>query len=87
MTEVINDRFMVCTDCIMIIANDDASSFDYHYGDEADERETDVREAINEVEGHIVPGDEDKDQDFSWNPCHCCGSTLGGSRHHCTVLS
>jgi hypothetical protein len=21
---------------------------------------------------------------FSWNPCHCCGSSLGGNREHAT---
>ncbi len=26
-------------------------------------------------------GSEESDIDFSWSPCECCGSTLGGSRH------
>jgi hypothetical protein len=85
--EIIDERFMVCTDCISIIANDDASSFDYYYGDKADEREAEVRKAINETEGHIVPGDSENDQEFSWNPCDCCGSNLAGSRFQCAILS
>ena len=27
--DIIDDAFMVCTDCLMIIANDDASGLDY----------------------------------------------------------
>lgn len=26
-------------------------------------------------------GSEESEIDFSWSPCECCGSTLGGSRH------
>jgi len=25
----------------------------------------------------------DYDDHFSWSPCECCGSTLGGNRVHC----
>lgn len=30
----------------------------------------------------IVPGDTDRDTEFSWSTCDGCGSRLGGSRHH-----
>jgi len=32
--DIIDDDFMVCTDCLMIIANDDASGLDYSLGEE-----------------------------------------------------
>jgi hypothetical protein len=32
--EVIDDDFMVCTDCLVIIANDDSSGLDYSMGDD-----------------------------------------------------
>lgn len=26
---------------------------------------------------------ENEEPSFSWGPCHCCGSTLGGDRYKC----
>jgi hypothetical protein len=88
--EVIDDDFMVCTDCLMIIANDDASGLDYSLGEEeAEVREHEIREAIAEIqreEGQIAVGDSDKDDEFSSSPCACCGTRLAGARHHCVLL-
>ncbi|MCE0732429.1 hypothetical protein LWH48_06385 [Halomonas sp. G15] len=87
---IIDDDFMVCTDCLMIIANDDATGLDYSLGeDEAEAREREIREAIAEIQreqGQIAVGDSDKDDVFSAGPCACCGTRLAGARHHCVIL-
>jgi len=33
----------------------------------------------------VVNGDSDRDHEFSWSPCDCCGSRLGGTRMHCVA--
>ncbi|MGM1051834.1 MAG: hypothetical protein ACQEXO_05505 [Pseudomonadota bacterium] len=89
--DIIDDAFMVCTDCLMIIANDDASGLDYSLSEEdAAERERVIREAMAEIqreEGQIVVGESDRDDEFSARPCACCGTRLAGQRHHCVMLS
>ncbi|MGM0925380.1 MAG: hypothetical protein ACQEXC_02920 [Pseudomonadota bacterium] len=91
MVKVIDDDFMVCTDCLMIIANDDASGLGYSLGEEeAEVREQEIRGAITEIqreEGQIVVGDSDRDDEFSPSPCACCGTRLAGPRHHCVILA
>ena len=77
MTLIDTYNLLVCQDCLMIIANDDASGMD-------DETEDRVRDGIKDwaEEGiQLVPGDSENDHDFSWQPCECCNSPLGGSRH------
>lgn len=75
----------------MIIANDDATGLDYSLGEEeAAEREREIREAIADIqrtEGHVAVGDSDLDDEFSSNPCSCCGTRLAGQRHHCVILA
>jgi hypothetical protein len=87
MAKIIDDEFYVCSDCLMIIANDDASSLDYYYEDKADAREQEIRDAIDAVDGTICAGDSDRDLEFSRNGCECCGSRLAGTLHHCVVLT
>ncbi|MBS9403675.1 hypothetical protein KG088_08530 [Halomonas sp. TRM85114] len=87
--EIIDDQFMVCPDCLMIIANDDASGLDDSLSEkEAVEREQEIREAIAETqrEGQIAVGDSERDDEFSVSPCACCGTRLAGQRHHCVIL-
>ncbi len=86
MATLLDDNFMVCTDCYIIIGTGDATSFDYYYGDDADHRLGEVTAAIEAVDGHIYPGDSDKDHEFSHWPCECCGTGLAGTRHHCVTL-
>lgn len=49
---------MVCTDCLMIIANDDATGLNYAMSEEnAAEREQEIRDAIADIqqtEGQIA---------------------------------
>ncbi|MDI5922694.1 hypothetical protein QLQ86_18140 [Halomonas sp. LR5S13] len=90
MVIIIDDAFMVCTDCLMIIANDDASGLDYSLGEEeAGAWEREIRGAIAEIQrqvGQIAVGDGDRDDEFSSSPCACCGIRLAGWRHHCVIL-
>lgn len=82
MARVINDHFMVCEDCIMIIANGDASGM-------TDARAEEVTRALERAQGfhggYVVPGDSDKGSEFSMHPCACC-RCVGGARHHCVIL-
>lgn len=88
--DIIDDDFMVCTDCLMIIANDDASGLDYSLGEEeAEARKWEIRGAIAEIqreEEQIAVGDSDRAHEFSSSPCACCGTRLAGARHHCVIL-
>lgn len=90
MATIVDDHVMVCDDCLMIIANDDASGLDYSLGEEeAEAREREIREAIDDIqreEGQITVGDSDRDDEFSSSPCACCGTRLAGVRHHCVIL-
>ncbi len=84
---VVNDEFMVCTDCLMPIVNDDWSSLDYHYsGEEYDNRRAAIEAGIDNAGGHICFGDENRYDEFSSSSCDCCGCSLHGSRHHMVVL-
>lgn len=88
MAEIIDDNFMVCTDCLMAIANDDYTGLDYHYNDaEAEQRMNDIKAGIDNAGGHIALGDSENDAEFSISACDCCSSSLAGSRHHCVILS
>lgn len=88
MSNIIDDNFMVCVDCISAIANDDYTGLDFHYDEnESQKRELEIRNGINEVNGYIVCGDSVRDSDFSTRRCDCCGSTLHGARYHCVVFS
>lgn len=89
--EILDDNFMVCVDCASIIANDDPSSFDYHYGpDEAEKIEAKIREAIqtHHNDGNFINiGEHERDLEFSRTSCDCCGSTLHGYRHHAYLVT
>lgn len=80
MVKVVNE-LMACTDCMLYVAN----------GDLPEDDTGQLEEAIGEwldlsVHQHLVCGDSDKDEDFSWHQCECCGSKLGGSRHQLVLL-
>ena len=80
------DEIYVCGDCYTLIGSGDESSFDYYYGDGAEKRLADVWAAIEALPGHACAGDGEKDQEFSWSSCDCCGEHLGGSRHNVVIL-
>lgn len=69
------DTIMVCIDCLNYI----------EFGDEA-EVDIAVKQAVEKLHdvGAPVPGCVNKE--FSWSPCECCRSRLGGSRHEIAIL-
>ena len=79
MATVIDDDVWCCVDCLMLVANDDASGMD-------DETEAKCRAGINAIDGYLVCNDNDDDEEFSRRSCDVCGSTLEGSRHHLAIL-
>ena len=87
MAKVIDDSFMVCSDCLQAIANNDYTGLDYYYSEkEADKRMQDIQKGVENAGGYICCGDSEKDNKFSRMPCECCGEKLHGNRHHCVVL-
>ena len=85
MAKIIDDEFMVCSDCLMVIANGDYSGLAMNPSTE-DQRAKEIRDGLDSVQGHVVCGDSDKDNQFSTSDCDCCKTGLAGSRHHCVVL-
>lgn len=87
-TAIVNDNFMVCPDCIPVIANGDATHLDYHYkAKDAEQRLDEIEKGIENCGGYIYVGNEDNNDEFSHHPCDCCGLRLAGYRHHCVVLN
>jgi hypothetical protein len=75
-----NEHLMACIDCLMIVANDDASGMDTA-------TETHVRYGIQNwaTEGYwLAPGD-DTDH-FSRQPCEVCNTYLAGERHEIVAI-
>jgi hypothetical protein len=81
-------EYSVCVDCLMYIT----------YGDECDDSAGfiagKVANELNGKEGHfscgVEPTEDDPagtgDEEFSWQECELCRSTLGGSRHGVTLF-
>ena len=74
------EEILVCTDCILFIANGDLP-------DDPQLAAEIVRGVESRAPGHVCAGDADGDVEFSWAACDCCGSRLGGSRHKAVVLA
>ena len=89
MVDIVNDEYMVCTDCIMAIANDDYSGLNYYLDsqDSIEKRIAEIQNGMRAAGGTICPGDLDRNEEFSTRACDCCGCTLAALRHHCVVLS
>jgi len=90
MATIVDDHVMVCDDCLMLIANDDATGLD-HFLDEASAaaRERELRDAIAAAQrdgNYLVVGDSDQNEEFSTSSCDCCQTHLAGSRHHCVLM-
>ena len=81
---ILDDNVMVCSDCIMFIANSEEPA------DNADGWTAENFQAYQDqywgIGADIACGDSEKDEEFSSRPCEGCGCTLAGSRHHCAVL-
>ncbi len=83
MASVLDDDAWVCADCLMIIANGDASGMD-------DETEKRVLAGIAAIDGYLACNDDPETgegtRDFSSNSCDVCGTHLAGSRHRMAIL-
>ena len=85
--KILDNDFMVCTDCLMAIANDDYTGLDYYYSPgHAEQRKAEIISGIESAGGYISCGDSDRDEEFSSRSCDCCGYRLAGSRTHCIVM-
>jgi hypothetical protein len=84
------EKYMVCTDCMLVIANGDYSSLDYHFDEkESKERAESIDKGIDsliEKGGYLTIGDLETKEDFSIYSCECCGSKLAGERFEAIVI-
>jgi hypothetical protein len=85
MAQVVDDEIWACVDCLMIVANDDASGMD-------DETEAKCRAGVSKFDGYLVcnfGSDEDSEEgirEFSSCGCDVCGSPLAGTFHRLALL-
>ena len=65
-----------CFDCLLFVANDEIP-------DHNEDLSIDIEENWPSDQWYICVGSDDTENntEFSWAPCDCCGSRLGGSRH------
>ena len=72
-----------CEDCILLLANGECGT-----GEESDAQMARIQNVWTpeEVQHMCAACDEDCEGPFSWRPCECCESPLGGSRHRFVVL-
>ena len=75
------DNLHVCADCGAYIANGD---FPDTVARAAEVITAVKKESVNN--GKWVLGDDSGDREFSWSPCDCCGSKLGGYRFAAAIL-
>jgi len=85
MAHIVDDEIYCCTDCLMIIANDDASGMD-------EETEARCRTGIDAMHKRgywLICNNQDpgNESEFSWSACEICGSRLGGNRHRLALLT
>ena len=78
MASIIDDDLWCCDDCLMIVANDDASGMD-------DATEAKIRAALARIDGTVICNDQDDTEEFSHNRCDICNA-LAGRRHHMAIL-
>lgn len=93
MAKVIRDGLWLCTDCMILEETGDASSLDYHYGQDADKRHQECQEGLAELRGgNHLAADWDSDtgegiEDFSRRCCDACQTNLAGERHQYCILA
>jgi hypothetical protein len=63
-----------CVDCGFFLANGEPDEAAPEWSPELIEANWPRSEWV------LVNGDSDDDECFSWSPCACCGSRLGGTR-------
>src|SRR5687768_1144789 len=72
------DTLWVCQDCMVVLETDETGL--------DDARQAEVETAITKLTagGKQLLSDNSEEEgrdEFSWKPCHCCRSPLGGSRY------
>ena len=80
-------EYSVCQDCLLYIAYGDLP-------DSGNDTGADIARELNGKEGHFNLGIESTEDDpegngyneFSWQECELCRSTLGVSRHGVTLM-
>jgi hypothetical protein len=79
--QVIRDGLMLCIDCMITAVNG-------HVDDITPERERAVAAGLDALGPDLAPdfGEGDGEDEFSWRPCACCKTSLGGSRYRFAVL-
>lgn len=85
---------IVCVDCYQFAVTGDATSLDYHYGEEeAQDRLNGIEEGLarltfnaNERAVNLV-ADHGYMEDFSTRQCECCGEKLAGQRYKLLALA
>jgi len=73
-------ELMACQDCLFLVANGDLPE------DDSGELQAGIDANMGDDQRWLCCGDSDKDDEFSWSGCECCGSRLGGSRHQLVVV-
>lgn len=83
MAQILDDDIWCCVDCLMIVANDDASGMD-------DETEAACRKGIAGFKGYLALNSDSEtgegEKEFSSQSCDVCGSHLVGHRTRLALL-
>lgn len=80
-------ELMVCGDCFSAVAGIFADDVVYYdISPEEEKRVLDAVEDSTQKLGIHYPGDGEKDNEFSVDPCKCCNSGLAGIRYHVLAL-
>lgn len=82
-------EIMACQDCLFV-AEYGNEHWDVLISDLGEEigttRYEEITHSLEALGESVHAGDPEKAEEFSWNPCECCGSTLGGSRYELVVM-
>jgi len=75
----VKQKLLSCIDCVVYAANGEIPP-------ERPDLLVDIRARLGADMAHLCYDGEEQ-IDFSWRPCQCCGSPLGGSRETLAVLA
>lgn len=89
--KVVRDDLWLCSDCLMVAVNGDATGLDYHYSaEEAAKRLAAIEAGLDALGPHLVPAFDSETgkgiEEFSRRECDCCGEHLAGERHEFATL-
>lgn len=87
---VVRDEIPLCQDCMIAAVNDDYTSLDYYYGEEADSRRAEIEKGLNALGPHLVPSFDSETgkgmDEFSRRRCESCRTDLAGARYDFAIL-